>query len=235
VPLLLAGDASVAARTRVGAKPAVRPPGAGGGSHGVAMLCGTPVAALNRMVDADVQTFPPAHKFVMGSEVIFRGHTAGPERMTRSKLLYPTGMRLLPSRCAVLLLAALVVGCGGGQPAGDRADEASPGVAPATGSGHITGVVFEDTNLNGTFDTGDVRMPQQTVLLTDPAGSQQIQSATTGADGSFRFEALGAGDYRVTMQVPDDYQRANDSSFVLTVPEGGSPAEVQFGLAPRKN
>jgi ankyrin repeat protein len=36
--LLLAAGASVDARTRVGAKPAVRPPGAGGGSHGVGIV-----------------------------------------------------------------------------------------------------------------------------------------------------------------------------------------------------
>jgi uncharacterized protein len=38
VKLLLARGASLEARTRVGAKPAVRPPGAGGGSHGVGIV-----------------------------------------------------------------------------------------------------------------------------------------------------------------------------------------------------
>ena len=38
VKLLLAQGASLEARTRVGAKPAVRPPGAGGGSHGVGIV-----------------------------------------------------------------------------------------------------------------------------------------------------------------------------------------------------
>jgi ankyrin repeat protein len=38
VKLLLAHGASLEARTRVGARPAVRPPGAGGGSHGVGIV-----------------------------------------------------------------------------------------------------------------------------------------------------------------------------------------------------
>jgi ankyrin repeat protein len=38
VKLLLARGATLEARTRVGAKPAVRPPGAGGGSHGVGIV-----------------------------------------------------------------------------------------------------------------------------------------------------------------------------------------------------
>ena len=38
VKLLLAHGASIEARTRVGAKPAVRPPGTGGGSHGVGIV-----------------------------------------------------------------------------------------------------------------------------------------------------------------------------------------------------
>jgi ankyrin repeat protein len=40
VKLLLARGASIEARTRVGAKPAARPPGAGGGSHGVGIVRG---------------------------------------------------------------------------------------------------------------------------------------------------------------------------------------------------
>jgi uncharacterized protein len=40
VELLLARGAAIEARTRVGAKPAVRPPGAGGGSHGVGIVRG---------------------------------------------------------------------------------------------------------------------------------------------------------------------------------------------------
>src|SRR5688572_31872969 len=38
VKLLLTRGAKLDARTRVGAKPAVRPPGAGGGSHGVGIV-----------------------------------------------------------------------------------------------------------------------------------------------------------------------------------------------------
>jgi ankyrin repeat protein len=38
VELLIARGASIEARTRVGARPAVRPPGAGGGSHGVGIV-----------------------------------------------------------------------------------------------------------------------------------------------------------------------------------------------------
>ena len=40
VSLLLARGASIEPKTRTGARPAARPPGAGGGSHGVGIVRG---------------------------------------------------------------------------------------------------------------------------------------------------------------------------------------------------
>lgn len=97
----------------------------------------------------------------------------------------------------------------------------------------VSGFVFEDGNRNGTFDADDVRMPQQTVILADPAGTTQIRLATTGSDGTFRFDDLAAADYRVTVQIPDGFDRTNDSSMVLTLGDTAPSADVRFGVAPR--
>jgi hypothetical protein len=125
-------------------------------------------------------------------------------------------------------------------PAGTAQEAAtSPGAPPlgapaVAAAGEIPGFVFDDRDRNGTFDGSDVRMPQQTVVLTSPDSTQQIRSVTTDSTGAFRFEGLTPGDYRVTLEVPDGFQRTNDVSMVLNVRESEPLAEVGFGIAPRK-
>ena len=77
-------------------------------------------------------------------------------------------------------------------------------------------------------------MPGQTVVLTAPDSTEQIRSATTDSAGGFRFAGLSPGDYRVTLEVPDGFQRTNDISMVLNVRESEPLAEVRFGIAPRQ-
>lgn len=66
-----------------------------------------------------------------------------------------------------------------------------------TGHGRISGFVFEDKNRNGTFDGDDIRLAQQLVQLTNPDRTRQVGSAKTTDDGSFSFDSLAAGAYRV--------------------------------------
>ena len=142
-----------------------------------------------------------------------------------------------------MALAFLTIGCSTDEGARPEPITAQPGqgqqapqsTAPPAPDRYITGFVFEDRNANGTFDAGDVRIARQQVVLSDPSAAGATATAITGPDGAFRFENLEPGDYRVTVQVPETFSRANDSSFVLAVPEDGSPAEVQFGLVPGAN
>ena len=103
-----------------------------------------------------------------------------------------------------------------------------------TGLGQIVGFVFEDRNRKGTFDANDPRRAQLTVVLTNPSATQQIRSAIIGADGSFRFENLPAGEHRVTLEISQRFERTNDQSFVLTVNPDGTAREVQFASPPQK-
>ena len=152
--------------------------------------------------------------------------------------------RSINSRLGLLLLTILVPACGGGAPEetvtrtppAEQPRQLPPQQAPleVTGPGQIVGFVFEDRNRNGTVEANDTRMAQLTVVLTNPSATQQIRSATTGADGSFRLENLAAGEYRVTLQIPAGFERTNDHSFVLAVSADGTAREVQFGIAPQK-
>jgi hypothetical protein len=109
----------------------------------------------------------------------------------------------------------------------------SPSPAPAAGPHQVNGFVYEDRNRNGQFDAGDERLPQQVVLLTDTDNFREIRSVTTGADGVFRLENVPDGAYRVTLRIPEGFERTVDDSFVITVSPERTIPEVQFGMAAR--
>ena len=92
---------------------------------------------------------------------------------------------------------------------------------PATGSsnnnfgeipGSISGVVYFDADNSGTLTAGDTRLPGVTVSLQDGNGNPvnnpltgQPYVVTTGADGSYLFENLPAGNYHVVETQPSSY------------------------------
>lgn len=63
--------------------------------------------------------------------------------------------------------------------------------------GSIGNLVFDDTNNNGVRDATEVGMGGIGVLLMDEAGTTQIATVNTSGDGSFRFNGLPNGTYRV--------------------------------------
>ena len=74
---------------------------------------------------------------------------------------------------------------------------------PATGS--ISGVAFDDTNANGTYDTGDTLANGRTIFLdTDNDGvlDSGETSVVTPSSGAFTFANLPAGTYHVREVYP---------------------------------
>ena len=60
----------------------------------------------------------------------------------------------------------------------------------------ISGTKFNDTNSNATRDPGEAGLPGWTIRLTRPDGTSI--NATTDANGSYKFENLTSGTYRVS-------------------------------------
>jgi hypothetical protein len=149
------------------------------------------------------------------------------------------------SRIGLVSIIMAITACGGagsGETAAPQPQEsaaapvkpAAPASEPAArGPGRISGFVFEDRNRNSTYDTGDARVAKLTVALTNPSATQEVRSATTGDDGSFRLENLAPGKYRISLQIPEGYQRTSDDSFEIAVSADGTPLEVQFGIVGR--
>jgi alpha-glucoside transport system permease protein len=81
-------------------------------------------------------------------------------------------------------------------------EDAQQAVTPEPLQGGITGVVWRDFKPGGgtpgEVETEELGIPDVTVELRSPDGDT-IESTSTNADGTFAFEGVEAGDYRVAI------------------------------------
>ncbi|HVX14255.1 MAG TPA: SdrD B-like domain-containing protein [Pirellulales bacterium] len=118
----------------------------------------------------------------------FLGLAAGSYSVTE---VIPTGVTLTTSvpETAVVTAGHVTAGI-------DLGESSSTG----TGTGAISGTVFNDLNLNGQFDTGEPGLQGRKVFLNiDGTGvpDSNNPSTTTDANGDFSFTGLVAGNYSV--------------------------------------
>ncbi|QIK63877.1 hypothetical protein G7068_12240 [Leucobacter viscericola] len=127
-----------------------------------------------------------------------------------------------------------------GQPDQVKLDEAKP-VAVDIVASSISGELWEDVNGNGTREAGEPAIEGTTVQLT--RGGTTVASATTDANGIYRFADLDPGEYRVvvdTATLPATTGNwvntaspaggSNSESGLITVGEGEDLADQNFGF-----
>lgn len=73
----------------------------------------------------------------------------------------------------------------------------------------VAGTVYHDRNVNGVRDAGEEGIGGVRLQLRDAAGL--VAEQTTAADGSYRFERLPAGTYRLVETQPDGWQDGLDA------------------------
>ena len=80
-------------------------------------------------------------------------------------------------------------------------------------TGSLAGRVYVDADASGGFSAGDSGLGSATVTLTgtDTNGAAVNRTETTAADGSYRFDGLLAGTYRVNETQPAGYADGADS------------------------
>ena len=97
-------------------------------------------------------------------------------------------------------------------------------------NGAIRGYVFRDTNENGVFDAGEEGIADVSVIVSRDDESQTlVTQAGDAGPGSFVASSLEAGDWLVTVAVPEGYIATTPTELAVTVPEDG-PVGVNFGL-----
>jgi hypothetical protein len=93
--------------------------------------------------------------------------------------------------------------------------------------GSLSGFVYADTDLNGTFDAGEIGLPNVTITLDDGTNTQVV---TTGPDGWYHFEDLAAGTYSIAETQPAGYVNATNTVGTIVaapgIPVTGSPGTV---------
>jgi len=85
-----------------------------------------------------------------------------------------------------------------------------------TATGVARGLVFFDANGSGSFDAGDSPVVGARVRFVTPLSSDTVVRATTGADGTFRVDAVPVGSYSFIV----DNNSVGDSADVRRVTSG---------------
>jgi hypothetical protein len=92
----------------------------------------------------------------------------------------------------------------------------------------ITGIVFDDANENGTRDEGEDGLPDIELSLTGPNGLNGV--GTTDENGQYVFFAPEAGEYTVSVTVPESWTATTDATVTVQLGEGEGTT-IDFGLA----
>jgi hypothetical protein len=96
---------------------------------------------------------------------------------------------------------------------------------PDASTGSVTGVVFADTNADGTQDSGEVGLAGWTVFIDENGTGSYVDgdpTATTDQNGNYTFTGLAAGTYTVYVEA--------QAGFTQTVPQtGGTSVTVAAG------
>lgn len=101
--------------------------------------------------------------------------------------------------------------------------------------GSLSGYVFHDLNNDGQFDSENAESPIAHVLLRlldgegrpVPSNGTPI-TATTDADGHYRFDRLSPGSYQIAEYQPDDWRDGKDSPGFVAF---GTPAQRILGAS----
>ncbi|HEY0009793.1 MAG TPA: SdrD B-like domain-containing protein [Tepidisphaeraceae bacterium] len=102
----------------------------------------------------------------------------------------------------------------------------SPVTSPITGTASIRGYVINDTNRNGTWNSGEFGIAGRSVWMDLNNNAQQDANETaqlTASNGSFLFQNLAAGTYRIYATLPAGWNQiapANTGALVQTVTAG---------------
>jgi parallel beta-helix repeat protein len=93
----------------------------------------------------------------------------------------------------------------------------------------LSGQVFQDTNGNGSQQTGEGGVSGQTVRLLDANGNV-LATATTDSSGNYSFADLGPGTYRVRQVLPDGWLQTTADPADVTASSDSNVAGVNFGV-----
>lgn len=99
------------------------------------------------------------------------------------------------------------------------------------GTGTIGDTVFSDTNGDGIQQPGEPGLGNVMVSI-DNAGHTVTSSTTTTGAGTYHFTNLTPGTYTITVTPVSGQTPTTPTSFVITIPPGGTNDSADFGFVP---
>lgn len=93
----------------------------------------------------------------------------------------------------------------------------------------LAGRVVNDANANGRLDPREVGMSNVLVQLQDSQGNL-IATTRTARDGSYRFDELSLGSYRIRVLAPHGLRPTTADPTAITLTRGQSVDRIDFGL-----
>jgi hypothetical protein len=104
------------------------------------------------------------------------------------------------------------------------------GNPPPAQTSTIGGLVFDDADQSGGFNSGDNPLPDVAVTITGTTtGGQAVNlSTTTGQDGTYSFANLPAGNYTISVVQPDGFIQGLSFAGAF----GGTPAANSVNAIP---
>jgi uncharacterized delta-60 repeat protein len=130
--------------------------------------------------------------------------------------------------------APLDVTLGAGQHLTDLAIGSKPGSTPPPQTGTLVGFTFDDKDIDGIFDTGEIKTTGKTVFL-DSNGNNTLdageQSTVTDVNGNYKFSNLSAGTYHVRRVFPDGWTYST-AAIDVTLVAGQTISNLAIGSRP---
>ena len=108
----------------------------------------------------------------------------------------------------------------------ERLDQVSP-------RGSIGDLVWFDADMDGFFDVGEAGLANITVTLRDAMTNAVVATTTTAANGTYLFDRLIPGDYRVEIDIPPDLMLSagqSNPSADVSITGAENVRDVDFGL-----
>jgi hypothetical protein len=106
-------------------------------------------------------------------------------------------------------------------------------ISEAIAKAGISGFVFNDSNRNGAFNSGEQKLPGWTIQLFQ-GNSQTPKNAVTDQNGSYAFNDLCDGSYRVKGVIQSGWKQIAPSSpdgHSITISDSSSAPDKNFGVA----
>jgi hypothetical protein len=104
--------------------------------------------------------------------------------------------------------------------------------AVSNGVGSVHGLAFIDADANGERSESEDGMPQVDITLASTNGFVRI--TRTGDDGTFGFDGVPVGNYRLNVAIPIDYVATTDAGQDIEVTADTDTDGLMFGLISRQ-